>query len=477
MEIPFTITVRTKASPPNATRWVEGEADYRIFKEAYDIGRGYRKMWLNGNLVPSVATKFDIDWDEHVLEVPIYDSGWVYTGDAEGKFTIRTKQGNCYAENGFSILCVDHSTNVDLLECAKDLLDALVSNYEGKDVSPVLLAEQLERVNENGVLKQAMGDLLQEKGLHVKGIFEKLEKEYKMEQGIADVICEKGSSVSSLLGDGAVGAAGLGLSAEKGDTIKLVVSRSEENGPEEFRNRYKTVVPLDLSVFINDSPLPGGKLKIPVIITIPLPEGMDSANVKVFHIHDGEEKPELVRSIEAGNNVSFVADEFSTYLLAEEKKQNKPQGDGSVSAGGTASGSHASSSGSDHSSSDSSGSAETAPQGTWQQDQTGWWYRNPDGTYPVNAWVRLPYYQRYDWYHFDERGYMQTGWFLDTDGRWYYLNPVSNGTLGAMVTGWKQIEDDWYYFNEVSDGYKGAMYANTVTPDGYETDSQGRWIQ
>lgn len=43
--------------------------------------------------------------------------------------------------------------------------------------------------------------------------------------------------------------------------------------------------------------------------------------------------------------------------------------------------------------------------------------------------------QEYDWFRFDESGYMVTGWFTDVDGNRYYLNPVSDGTQGRMVTG------------------------------------------
>ena len=34
------------------------------------------------------------------------------------------------------------------------------------------------------------------------------------------------------------------------------------------------------------------------------------------------------------------------------------------------------------------------------------------------------------WYHFGADGYMDTGWFKDTDGNWYYLNQASDGTQG-----------------------------------------------
>ena len=71
---------------------------------------------------------------------------------------------------------------------------------------------------------------------------------------------------------------------------------------------------------------------------------------------------------------------------------------------------------------------------------------------------------------------MQTGWFLDRDGKWYYLNPKSDGTMGRVVTGWHFISGSWYYFNQVSDGTYGALLVNTVTPDGYRVDVDGKWV-
>jgi hypothetical protein len=58
----------------------------------------------------------------------------------------------------------------------------------------------------------------------------------------------------------------------------------------------------------------------------------------------------------------------------------------------------------------------------WKQDNTGWWYQNEDGSYPKSAW--------------------------------------------------QLIDRKYYYFNEV-----GYMLSNTTTPDGYQVDSNGVWIQ
>lgn len=115
--------------------------------------------------------------------------------------------------------------------------------------------------------------------------------------------------------------------------------------------------------------------------------------------------------------------------------------------------------------------------GTWIQDSTGWWYQNKDGSYPAACWQLLTYNGTSEWYHFDEKGYMQTGWFTDTDGNRYYLHAVSDGTRGRMYTGWNLIDGVWYYFNPTSDGTKGALFMNRQMPDGYRVDASGSWVE
>lgn len=98
----------------------------------------------------------------------------------------------------------------------------------------------------------------------------------------------------------------------------------------------------------------------------------------------------------------------------------------------------------------------------------------------VNPYANLAQGQSaYDWFRFDESGSMISGWFLDADGNWYYLNPASDGTQGRMMTGWQWITDAdgvtrCYYFNPNSDGTRGKMVTNS-TIDGYVLDAEGHW--
>lgn len=120
--------------------------------------------------------------------------------------------------------------------------------------------------------------------------------------------------------------------------------------------------------------------------------------------------------------------------------------------------------------------------GSWLKDNTGWWYRNTDGTYPRNQWQ----YIDGNWYHFDQNGHMQTGW-LQLGNTWYYLKPS-----GAMAIGWEKVGGDWYYLNSsgaMQTGWlqlgntwyylksSGAMASNEWVDGGvYYVDANGIYI-
>ena len=93
--------------------------------------------------------------------------------------------------------------------------------------------------------------------------------------------------------------------------------------------------------------------------------------------------------------------------------------------------------------------------GVWRRNYNGVWYyhtnayfRNTWG-YILNPYARDGQHQA-DWFWFDEYGKMLTGWQF-IGGKWYYLNPDKDGTLGACFMG------------------PGR------TPDGYEVDASGAW--
>lgn len=224
---------------------------------------------------------------------------------------------------------------------------------------------------------------------------------------------------------------------------------------------------------------------------MPIPEGFDASQMKVYHAHRDEEPAEVDFEVDNGY-ISFAVDKLSAFIFAQAESDDSTgdhtggnnTDEGNTGEGNTG-GNHAGGNNTDLDRNDrdddsnvgnhisSSKKTETA---TWIMDETGWWYRNADGTYPVNKWEYLTYNGKSDWYCFDENGYMKAGWYTDVDGKIYYLNPVSDGFKGAMVTGWAFIDGYWYYFNPVSDGYQGSMYVNTTNPDNFNVNEFGQWI-
>ena len=112
--------------------------------------------------------------------------------------------------------------------------------------------------------------------------------------------------------------------------------------------------------------------------------------------------------------------------------------------------------------------------GQWVQDEKGWWYKRPDGSYPKNSWGYEAYNGKSYWYYFLDSGYMATGW-VEVNGSKYYLFPNSDGWKGRMLTGWQWIDGNCYYLDSQGQN-EGALYRNTTTPDGFTVDLEGRWV-
>jgi len=70
-------------------------------------------------------------------------------------------------------------------------------------------------------------------------------------------------------------------------------------------------------------------------------------------------------------------------------------------------------------------------QGQWLLDSGEWKYRRNDDTYAISCWIKNP--ADGEWYHFDENGYMNKGWFQDMDGKWYYFD-LKSGVMQVNKT-------------------------------------------
>ena len=106
-----------------------------------------------------------------------------------------------------------------------------------------------------------------------------------------------------------------------------------------------------------------------------------------------------------------------------------------------------------------------ATQGNWEQETAAdgsisWRFKLTDGSYAADRWIKALWNDQYLWYHTDAGGYLQGGWFTDTDGNIYYLHPFHDGNFGYMYTGDYVIDGVAYSFSRgrEQDGLpEGAM--------------------
>ena len=264
-------------------------------------------------------------------------------------------------------------------------------------------------------------------------------------------------------------------------------------------------------------------------ISVVLPRGSkiptSASAVKITTKDDGA----LVMDLKTNNSgktwtFTVMAEDGTTtedYTITVTVKSSSSGGSsgGGSSSGGSGGGGGGASSSSRRPSSTSSTKKPSLPayvvSGTWSQNGEGQWrFTDGSGTIYKGRWaaVENPYANTalgqsgYDWFRFDADGNMVTGWFQDSDGNWYYLNPNSDGTRGRMLTGWFQdVDGSWYYLNPNSDGTRGRMmtgwnwikdgdgvtrcyYLNpnadgtrgkmavNTTVENYTLDAEGHWI-
>ncbi|MDU4658703.1 MAG: N-acetylmuramoyl-L-alanine amidase family protein [Clostridium butyricum] len=106
-----------------------------------------------------------------------------------------------------------------------------------------------------------------------------------------------------------------------------------------------------------------------------------------------------------------------------------------------------------------------AASAAWKQDAKGWW--NTEGNSWSIGWRQIDG----TWYHFDETGYMSTGWVIDYSagyGQWYFMDQS-----GAMKTGWMQDAGKWYFLQP-----SGAMKTGWINDNGtwYFAEASGSML-
>ena len=97
----------------------------------------------------------------------------------------------------------------------------------------------------------------------------------------------------------------------------------------------------------------------------------------------------------------------------------------------------------------------------WSQINGKWYFRYPNSQPAINTWIDW----NGRWYHFNGQGEMETGWFKNAYGNWFYLDKVN----GDAKTGWQLIDNVWYYFLPDSGDRQCMMLSNGIFKIGQES--------
>lgn len=108
----------------------------------------------------------------------------------------------------------------------------------------------------------------------------------------------------------------------------------------------------------------------------------------------------------------------------------------------------------------------------WKKDHTGWWLEFANGEYAAANSIETIHWEMVDglWYSFGKDGYLDENWIFDSAINGWYFIDINTG----MQTGWKLINKKWYYFNPISNGTKGMMLTDTWIED-YYVNKNGEW--
>ena len=311
--------------------------------------------------------------------------------------------------------------------------------------------EELQTAVESGLSEDDMEDMrtqLLDKGIEIS--YQELEERYLAASGKE---AAKAVSEDGVVNTESVNILGGAMNQITEVSFKQIKTASASEARPEL-GEYTNLICMDISAVTENGDK--SELDWPVLITMPAPENIPIGLLKIRHYrNDGK-----VDTIEPRNNgdgtISFAISHFSLFAFYQEHSSGGSSGGG----GGTS-------------------APRVSANGTWHQDNTGWWFEKNGGGYPSDSWYECYWNGQMNWYHFNAQGYLDAGWFTDKDGQTYFLHDQHDNRFGYMYTDWNWIGGKCYYFTKnqtVGGPSVGALVRNGQTPDGYTVNENGEWI-
>jgi len=234
--------------------------------------------------------------------------------------------------------------------------------------------------------------------------------------------------------------------SDSSDTVSVISRDKIETAAGNISSDAEVLQYLDINVFKQVGTNPAEKVqpgrKLTITLTVPGELRREDGRYCVLCLHNGKTNKITPDSYDhETGRLTFSAEMFSDYALVHATERPAVPEEIVTTAD----------------------SSDDDVAGGWILTSNGWIYTYSNGTDIRGKWAYLynPYakegQEQYSWFHFAENGILDTGWFTDTDGQVYYLNPVSDNTLGMMFHGDAVIDGKTYHFNEPGEGTYGAL--------------------
>ena len=374
---------------------------------------------------------FDVNWDvenEDFVEV----SGGAFTSPVDSKYLA---EGHVCAGKDGQYIVAEKQENADVnisVEKPKTSFEEITNDQvEAGDIEDKVVTDTVETVKDNFKNNEEV-----QKKEAVTG----LETAVKMDSLLGDSYQDVKTEVEVKMNIGFKN-----MTLEKAEAGTKVTQLVFEVHPS-YRIRINDEEPTEDRTLDNEHL--SGKT---ITFRLPIPSAVTEAYAKVTH--QGDVDYYDIEGSGANQYIEVKATHFSEFVV--EFTNSKPS-----------------------SGSGSGGSSTIRNNGTWHQDNVGWWFAKTGGGYPADQWYECYWNGQMKWYHFNAQGYLDAGWFTDKDGATYYLHNQHDNQFGYMYTGWNWIDGKCYYFtpNTIAGGLKqGMLYKKGITPDGYSVNEAGAW--
>lgn len=290
-----------------------GQVNYVTIDNA---GRYCIDLYLSGRRVYGIY--ISTGNSETAGQIKSYDMSGKIAENGEGQYTVRVTVCSAdldqYANGDAGPMSDVYDTSVGTSSLSSILADAM-ANQSASDA-----AETLKNSADISVIQTAM-----QTSDSFRGQVKELEAKYAAEKGIS-TSRDVSEEAREYVDPDKVEIVGAAFNAV-GDNVQLSIDKTPEDKKVPLHENYLNSVQLDIKLTSDSTEI--HELEVPVSITMPVPAGINVAQLVILHYHQDGTVERAAFHVNGDGTITFTVREFSTFAFAES---------GSIGGNGSGSG-------------------------------------------------------------------------------------------------------------------------------------------